>query len=109
MTAERLSVFPAFHKVSQRTVVVVGGGVEAAAKVRLLLETDASIRLVSEALTGELLDLVAGNSIEHVARPFLCDDLDGAVLAFAASGDRDADSLVVAAARERRVPVNSVD
>ena len=77
--------------------------------MRLLLETEARIRLVGEVLTGELLDLVAANQIEHRARPFRDEDLDGAVLAFAASGDRDADALVVAAARERRVPVNSVD
>jgi uroporphyrin-III C-methyltransferase/precorrin-2 dehydrogenase/sirohydrochlorin ferrochelatase len=109
MTADRLSVFPAFHKVSNRTVLVVGGGVEAAAKVRLLLETEAQIRVVAEALTGELLDLLPAHRIEHRARPFMCEDLDGAVLAFAASGDRSADALVVAAARERRVPVNSVD
>jgi uroporphyrin-III C-methyltransferase/precorrin-2 dehydrogenase/sirohydrochlorin ferrochelatase len=109
MTAERLSVFPAFHKVTDRTVVVVGGGAEAAAKVRLLLETEARIRLVADALSGELIDLVAANPIEHRARPFLCDDIDGAVLAFAASGDREADALVVGAARRKGVPVNSVD
>jgi uroporphyrin-III C-methyltransferase/precorrin-2 dehydrogenase/sirohydrochlorin ferrochelatase len=109
MAAERLSVFPAFHKVSGRTVVVVGGGAEALAKVRLLLETEAAIRLVAEALSGELLDVIGDSRIEHRARPFLCEDIDGAVLAFAASGDREADALVVAAARKKNVPVNSVD
>src|SRR4051812_24478343 len=109
MTAERLSVFPAFHKVSDQTIVVVGGGVEAAAKVRLLLETEAHIRLVAEALTGELLDLVSAPQVEHWPRPFRCEDLDGAVLVFAASGDHEADALVVVAARERNIPVNAVD
>ena len=109
MSAERLSVFPAFHKVTLRTVVVVGGGVEAVAKVRLLLETEAQIRLVGEVLTGELLDLVAAGQIEHRAHPFQPDDLDGAVPASAASGVREPHALVVAAAREKRVPVNSVD
>src|SRR6188474_947978 len=105
MAAERLSVFPAFHKVSGRTIVVVGGGVEALAKVRLFLETEAHIRLVAEALSGELLDIVGEGRIEHRARPFLCEDIDGAVLAFAASGDREADALVAAAARKKGVPV----
>jgi uroporphyrin-III C-methyltransferase/precorrin-2 dehydrogenase/sirohydrochlorin ferrochelatase len=41
MTEQRLSVFPAFHKVSNRPVLVVGDGPQAAAKLRLLGETDA--------------------------------------------------------------------
>ncbi len=109
MTTERLSVFPAFHKVSQRTVLVVGAGAEAMAKVRLLLETEARIRLVGENPTDELAALVAANGIEHRARQFRDEDLDGAILAFAASGVREADALVVAAARARHVPVNAVD
>jgi uroporphyrin-III C-methyltransferase/precorrin-2 dehydrogenase/sirohydrochlorin ferrochelatase len=109
MTAERLSVFPAFHRVSERTVLVVGSGAEAVAKVRLLQETEARIRLVGEGPSDELVSLAATHAIEHRARPFRADDLDGAVLVFAASGKREADALVAAAARERRVPINAVD
>ena len=42
-TDRKLAVFPAFHKVEGRRVVVVGGGHEAAAKIRLLSETKAEI------------------------------------------------------------------
>ena len=109
MAPERLTVFPAFHKVAGRPVLVVGEGAEAAAKVRLLLETEAAIRLVAEAASGELLDLVGVHNLEHRARPFQCDDVDGAVLVFAASGDTERDALVVAAARRHNIPVNAVD
>ncbi len=109
MTAERLSVFPAFHKISQRTVLVVGSGGEAVAKVRLLLETEALIRLVGEAPGAELVALAEAHAVEHRVRPFRDADLDGAVLAFAASGLREADASVVAAARARKIPVNAVD
>ena len=43
VTPRKLAVFPAFHKVDGRRVVVVGGGAEAAAKIRLLAETKAEI------------------------------------------------------------------
>src|SRR5690606_17870044 len=43
----KLAVFPAFHKVEGRRVVIVGGGDEAAAKVRLLAETGAAIEVVA--------------------------------------------------------------
>ena len=59
-TARKLSVFPAFHKVDGARVVVVGGGKEAGAKVRLLAETSASIQLFSTTLDKETgADLVA--------------------------------------------------
>jgi uroporphyrin-III C-methyltransferase/precorrin-2 dehydrogenase/sirohydrochlorin ferrochelatase len=109
MATERLSVFPAFHKVAGRRVVVTGDGAEAAAKVRLLLETEAFIRLVSPAPSDELAGLVIAHDLDHRPRRFEASDLDGAVLVFAASGARERDAAVVAAARAARVPVNAVD
>jgi len=109
MAPERLSVFPAFHKVSHRPVLIVGSGGEAAAKVRLLLETEAEIRLVGENPDEELKSLAASYRFEHFARGFDESDLNGAILAFAASGNREADALIVAAARARNIPVNAVD
>lgn len=109
MATERLSVFPAFHKVSDRVVLVVGSCSEAAAKVRLLLETEARIRLVGEAPENELLDLVAEHSIEHRPRAFEERDLDDAVLVFAAGGEHDVVDVVAACARARKIPVNAVD
>ena len=109
MSSERLSVFPAFHKVEGRTVLVAGDGPEAAAKVRLLLETCAAIRLVSAAPSDELAGLVIANDLEHRARAFVPADLDGIMLAFAASGEMERDAAVVAAARERNIPANAVD
>jgi uroporphyrin-III C-methyltransferase/precorrin-2 dehydrogenase/sirohydrochlorin ferrochelatase len=109
MASERLSVFPAFHKVAGRPVLVVGDGAEAVAKVRLLRETDAAIRLVSPFPSLELAALAAEAGLEHRARPFRPEDVEGSVLIFAATGEREADATVVAAARQARIPVNAVD
>lgn len=109
MASERLSVFPAFHKVAGLPVLVVGDGAEAVAKVRLLGETEAAIRVVSPAPTPELARLLSGGDVEHRARPFRAEDVDGAVLVFAASGDRARDAETVAAARARNIPANAVD
>ena len=108
--AERLAVFPAFHRVEGRTIVVVGEGEEAAAKVRLLGETEASIRVIAEHPLASLHDLLdSAERIEHRARRFRPEDVDGAALVFAASGDPETDASVAAAARSRNVPVNAVD
>ena len=109
MTTERLAVFPAFHKVAGRPVLVVGEGAEAVAKVRLLQETAAEIRLVAASPDAELAELAELSDVTHRARAFRADDVDGAVLVFAASGDPVKDAEVVAAARARGVPANAVD
>ena len=109
MSEARLTVFPAFHKTSGRSVLIVGEGAEAVAKLRLVLETDAVPRLIAQAPQTELAALIVGHDVDHYARSFRNADLDGAVLAFAATGDRSTDEMVVAAARARGVPANAVD
>jgi uroporphyrin-III C-methyltransferase/precorrin-2 dehydrogenase/sirohydrochlorin ferrochelatase len=109
MAQERLSVFPAFHKVAGRPVLVVGEGGEAVAKVRLLGETEALIRVVAAEPSPELADLISRDGLDHRARPFRAEDLDDVVLVFAASGERERDAEIVAAARLRNIPANAVD
>ncbi|HSG95910.1 MAG TPA: NAD(P)-dependent oxidoreductase, partial [Afifellaceae bacterium] len=70
MPEARLAVFPAFHKISGRPVVVVGEGAEAAAKLRLVLETEAVPRLIAREPETELAILIIGHDVEHYARDF---------------------------------------
>lgn len=110
MTAERkLAVFPAFHKVEGRRVLVVGQGEAAANKIRILAETKAAIVLFCPALdpaTGSDLRAAGG---AWIARQPEAADFAGAALAFAASGDPATDRATAALARQAGVPVNVVD
>jgi len=107
--SRKLAVFPAFHKVAGRRVVVVGGGPEAAAKIRLLAETRASIVVFAPSLSQEAgADLVAANGDWRGAAPAVA-DLAGAALVFAATGSEEGDREVWTVAREAGVPVNVVD
>ncbi len=107
--ARKLSVFPAFHKVAGRRVVVVGGGPEAAAKIRLLSETKAEIVVFARSLDQETgADLIAAHADWRGAWPSLA-DIAGAALVFAATGSEESDREVCALAREAGVPVNAVD
>lgn len=105
----RLDVFPAFMKVSGRRVLVVGHGGEAAAKVRLLGETNARIVVVSPTVDADLQDAIALYQADHVAEDFRPAHLNGAALVFSAREDLDLDTAVVNAARIMGVPVNAVD
>ena len=105
----RLAVFPAFHKVAGRRVLLVGGGHEAPAKLRLLAETEAVLLVVATDPSAELIETAATVGATLEARAFAPADLDGAALAFVASGDEAADAAIAAAARAAGVPVNVVD
>ncbi|MFM9857568.1 siroheme synthase CysG [Pseudoxanthobacter sp. M-2] len=107
--SHRLAVFPAFYKVAGRRVLLVGGGHEAPAKLRLLAETEAVLLVVAVDPSEELIDTAAAVGATLEARAFAPADLDGAALAFVATGDEAADAAIAAAARAAGVPVNVVD
>ena len=111
MTAaqHKLSTFPAFFRVSGRTVVVVGGGDEAFAKARLLSNTDARIVVLAEAPEADFARFIAENGLVLQRAPFSGEAIAGATLVFAATGDAAADRAIATAARELHIPVNAVD
>lgn len=105
----KLGVFPAFHKVDGRSVVVVGGGEEAAAKVRLLAETRANIVLFAPTLDQQTgVDLIAAHGDWQGRWPSV-DDVNGAALIFAATGSEETDRDIRSLAKQAGVPVNVVD
>ena len=106
---DRLDVFPAFMKVAGRRVLVVGHGGEAAAKVRLLGETNARIVVVSKIVEPDLQEAIDLFETEHLAEDFQPGHLKDAALVFSAREDWDLDKAVVDAARAQGVPVNAVD
>ena len=106
---DRLDVFPAFVKVADKPVLVVGHGAEAAAKVRLFGETNAVIKVVGQNIEPDLAQAISLFQAEHIAEEFHSDHLHDAALVFSAREDWDLDNEVVNAARNAGVPVNAVD
>ncbi len=109
MSTTRLTTFPAFFRVSGRTVAVFGNGDEAFAKVRLLRNTDAHIVAYAEDPEPDYRDYLAANKLDVIAASFAADQVDGAALVFAATGDEQQDQAIVTAARAARIPANAVD
>nr|CAD6615005.1 uroporphyrinogen-III C-methyltransferase [Rhizobium sp. TCK] len=109
MSITRLTTFPAFFRVSGRTVAVFGNGDEAFAKVRLLRNTDAVIVAYAEDPQPDYRDYLAANKLPVVAASFAPEQVDGAALVFAATGDEQQDQAIVTAARAAKIPANAVD
>src|SRR5690606_36173949 len=78
-------------------------------KVEALLEAGARVRVVAPVLGSALATRAAEGRIAHLAEWFSAQQLDGAWLAIAATGDRAVNRAVAEAGDARRVGVNVVD
>lgn len=104
-----MNLFPAFLKLANRRVLVVGGGVIAAQKIPGLLEAGAHVHVVSPKLAPALVEWVRDRQIDWSPKPFEPDDLYGAFLVIAATSLRDLNAYVFAEADRRNILCNSVD
>lgn len=101
--------FPIFVDLQDQPVLIVGGGEQAAQKLRLLGRTGARLRVLDEAPCPEIEALAAAGRLELIRRPLLAQDLAGVRLAYVALEDDAAAARAVAMARAAGVPVNAVD
>ena len=101
--------FPAFHDLSTRPSLVVGGGEAAARKLRLLLKAGACPVVVAPVVGAEIAALAQAGSLTWHARAFAPSDIAGCALVIAATGLAEVDAAVSAAAQAAGAPVNVVD
>ena len=97
-------MLPVFLRLQGRRVLVVGGGLVAAQKLRSLLETGALITVVAPAVREE----IHAHGVEVKERGFVESDLDGVCFVVAAA-PRVVNGRVADAAHRRGLLVNAVD
>ncbi len=107
--APPMDYLPVFLQLRSASAVIVGGGRIAGRKAELLLRCGARVTVVAPQLHEDVRERAARGELTHLADTFLPAHLDGANLAIAATGRKDINSEVSAAARARGVPVNVVD
>lgn len=95
--------------VRSQPCLVVGGGSAAARKTALLLRAGARVTVLAPKLDAALAADLAAARIVHRTAKFREEDLDGQMLAIAATDDDAVNRRVAAAASLRRIPVNVVD
>jgi hydroxymethylbilane synthase len=99
-------VFPISLTLTDRHILVVGGGAVAERKVRALREAGARVTVISPSLTRALAQWAEAGEIAWTARLFTFGDCAGAVLAFAATDDAGINAAVVVDARRHGILVN---
>ena len=102
-------LFPLFADLRERPVLVVGGGVVAARKVKALLAAGANVRVGAPELEPELRAMAESRRIIHRQGRFEPWWLDSVWLVVAATDDAAVNRSVAEAAAIRRLLVNVVD
>lgn len=101
--------FPIYLNLSDRPVLLAGNGEMALAKLRLLAKTPARIMVFAPCPEPTLVALVAEIGATLLSRAPEATDLQGAALAYAATGDANEDARLARLARAAGVLVNIVD
>jgi siroheme synthase-like protein len=98
-----MKYLPIGLSVQGKKCVVVGGGTIGTRKVDTLLKAGADVYLLSPEASDELRNLAQAGAVTWIREPFDPRHLDGALLAVAATDDRDVNGRVGEAARDARV------
>ncbi|HEY6464744.1 MAG TPA: bifunctional precorrin-2 dehydrogenase/sirohydrochlorin ferrochelatase [Candidatus Acidoferrales bacterium] len=104
-----MNLFPIFLKLSHRRCIVVGAGKIAEEKIKGLLQTDASIRVIAPEATPHICHLAHQKKIRWESRAFRSSDLKGAFLVVAATSSPALHEKIYLEARRQRVLCNVVD
>lgn len=96
-------------KIAGARAIVVGGGPVGERKVRGLLAARVAVCLVSPEATPALQNWAEVGRICWQRRPYRPEDLEGAVLAFAATNQREVNAQVAADAEARGILCNVAD
>ncbi|MEP2890573.1 siroheme synthase CysG [Tateyamaria sp.] len=104
-----MRTFPMFLTMSDRSVVIAGGGEQAAQKCRLMLKTEARIVVLADALDVELQSLADTGRIIWLRGAISPASFEHAALVFIATGCPGLDVCLHMLAKAAGVVVNVVD
>ncbi len=101
--------FPISIDLAGEAVAVIGGGVDAVAKIRLLLKTDADIRIFAPRPDPQITAWQQVGRVRHVARGLAAADLADLRLAYISGSDTDLRDAALALLKPSTIPYCVID
>lgn len=94
--------FPLFVDLSEKQILVAGGGNIAARRVHILCSFCNKIKVVAPEICGE----IKSEPVQYEERIFMAGDLDGMDLVLAATNDVLVDQEIYSLCKKMKIPVN---
>lgn len=101
-----MAYFPMFVDMKNKNCLIVGGGFVALRKVRMMLEFEANVRVITPVLVKELYE-IKGIAVEE--REFSFCDLEEQDMVIAATNLVDLNREIAEECKKRGIPVNVVN
>jgi precorrin-2 dehydrogenase/sirohydrochlorin ferrochelatase/precorrin-6A/cobalt-precorrin-6A reductase len=101
--------FPMFYDLRNKKIVVVGGGEIATRRIKVLRRFGAEIVVIAPRFSENLMLMTEVGPLMRIEREYRSGDLEGAMMALAATDDREVNEKVYFDAREAGIPVNVCD
>ncbi len=102
-------MYPLFLKLDNVKCLVIGGGAVAERKIVSLLESGASVTLISPATTDKLRELIKQKTLCYHKRLFKTGDTAGFFLIIAATNSIETNKTIYEESRRNRALINCVD
>jgi precorrin-2 dehydrogenase / sirohydrochlorin ferrochelatase len=103
------SYYPLFLNLSRRLCVIIGGGRVAERKARGLVKAGARLKIVSPKVTAGIRRLSQRGAAELIEREYREGDLEGGLLAFAATDRKEVNERVAEESARRAILLNVAD
>jgi len=104
-----MEYYPLFLNIRKKRILVVGGGVVALRKIRLIVAAGAKPCVVAPQIHSEVIELVKCHQGEIYQRAFAAEDLDNVLLVFSATDNDELSQEIFQLACDRAIPINTVD
>lgn len=101
--------FPIFVNMQDQVVLVSGGGACAVAKLRLLMKSEAELRVFDPAPSAQVTTWAAEGKLKLVQRVIEASDMAGATLLYAANDDAELDAYAAGLGKAAGILSNIVD
>lgn len=95
-----MTLYPMFVNLKGKKVVIIGGGPVATRKLKGLMETEASLTVVSPTVTDDMREWFLKHPIQWLERDYREGDLGGAHLVVAATNDKRVNQQILSEAKE---------
>jgi len=104
-----LAYFPAFVKLDNRKILLVGGGHIAGEKLEKLLDFTRDITIVAPEISDHVRTLASKHKLPMHERPYRPEDLEGIFVVIVAVDDLALQKTIYEACQKRHTLCNSVD